>query len=89
MKFEHDIKKSLINKTKHGLSLEEARALWLSPFVEIEAKTVGEQRFMVIGKIGEKHYSCIYTTRGSVIRLISARRSRRSEEQIYNEHIKP
>lgn len=89
MKFEYDQKKSKINKNKHGLELEEAKALWLSPFVEIEANTVDEPRFMVIGTIKEKFYSCIYTVRGGdVIRLISARRSRKSEEKIYNEHIK-
>ncbi len=88
MKFEYDQKKSMSNKTKHGLSLDEAKALWLSSFVEIEANTLGEPRFMVIGKIKKKLHSCIYTVRGDVIRLISARRSSKSEEKIYDEHIK-
>lgn len=88
MKFEYDPNKSASNKAKHGITLEEAKALWTVPAVELEANTVDEPRFMIVGKIGSKSYSCIYTTRGDVIRLISARRSRKSEEAIYHEYVK-
>jgi uncharacterized protein len=88
MKFAYDKNKSMANKEKHGISLEEAKKLWLVPAVELEAKTINEQRFMLIGKLNGKFYSCIYTTREEVIRLISARRSRKPEEVIYYEHIK-
>lgn len=88
MKFEYDSKKSIANKVKHGLSLDEAKALWLSPFVEIQARTLEEPRFMLVGKINGRFYSCIYTMRDTVIRLISARCSRKSEEKIYYDHIK-
>jgi uncharacterized protein len=88
MKFEYDQKKAKTNKSKHGISLEEARELWFVPSVELKARTVDEPRFMIIGKINGKFYSCIYTMRGEVIRLISARRSRKAEEEIYYEHIK-
>ena len=33
-------------------------------------------------------HSCVYTVRQDVIRLISARRSRKEEEKIYEERIK-
>ena len=56
MKFEYDSKKSQLNRQKHGISLEEAKELWLVIGIEI--------------------------------RLISARRSRREEEKIYEEKIK-
>ncbi len=88
MKFEFDPIKSEANKVKHGLSLECACELWHGISVELQAKTVGEPRSMLIGKMNEKLYSCIFTKRGSTIRLISARRSRKSEEKIYYEHIK-
>ena len=88
MKFESDPNKSNINKSKHGISLEEAKKLWYVPAIEIQAKTVDEPRFMIIGKLGEKFYSCIYTKRGEAIRLISARRSRKTEEEIYYDYFK-
>lgn len=88
MKFAYDNNKSEKNKLKHGISLEEAKALWLVPAVELEARTSDEQRFMLIGKINGRFYSCIYTVREGVIRLISARRSRNNEEKIYHDKIK-
>lgn len=87
MKYEYDPQKSTANKIKHGLTLEEASQLWNGLYVELKAKTVGGPRFMIIGKIKGKCYSCIYTNRGTIVRLISARRSRKSEEEIYYEHI--
>ena len=88
MIFEYDPKKSAKNKLKHGISLEEAKALWSVPTVEIEATTMDEPRFMMIGQINGKFYSCIYTIRGDAVRLISTRRSRKSEEKIYHDYIK-
>lgn len=88
MKFEHDPNKSAINKLKHGIALEDIQELWNVPTIEITAKSEDEPRFMIVGKIQEKFYSCIYTMRGENIRLISARRSRESEEKIYYDYIK-
>lgn len=88
MKFEFDDNKSRTNKAKHGITLDQATQIWASPYVELKAKTVDEPRYMIIGKLDGKLYSCIYTHRGATTRLISARRSRKAEEGIYNEHIK-
>ena len=38
---------------------------------------------MVIGRLGDKHWSAVITYRGDVIRLISVRRSRPKEVAIY------
>ena len=85
MDFEYDPKKSETNLKKHGIALEEAKGLWLVPSVELQAKTVDEERFMIIGKLKEALYSCIYAKRKEKIRLISIRRSSRKEEEIYHE----
>lgn len=53
---------------------------WQVPAIEIPAKTVDEPRYMLISKLSEKCYSCIYTLRRDKVRLISARRSRKVEE---------
>ncbi len=88
MEFEYHHEKSMVNRQKHGLSLEEAAALWTVTNIQIQARLIDEPRAMIIGKINDKFYSCIFTVRGSVIRLISARRSRPKEEKIYHEHIR-
>ena len=84
MEFEYDLEKSAENKRKHGIDFEEAQALWAdSALVEIPARTSEEPRWLLIGKIGHKHWSAVITRRDENIRLISVRRSRNEEVRIY------
>jgi hypothetical protein len=84
MKFEFDPKKSDANKDKHGIDFTEAQALWNDiDYIEIPAKTTDEARFLVIGKIGGKHWTGIITYRDDHIRIISMRRARNEEIALY------
>jgi len=84
MEFEWDSRKSESNKRKHGIDFIEAQAIWNDPDrVEIPARTVDEPRYLLIGKIGDRHWSAIVTYRNEKIRIISVRRSRREELEIY------
>jgi len=84
MEFQFDRRKSQTNKKKHGIDFVEAQALWNDPDrIEIPAVTIDEPRFIVVGKISDRHWSTIITYRGEKIRIISVRRSRREEIEIY------
>jgi len=84
MEFEFDSTKSDGNKKKHGIDFYEAQALWNdSDFIEIPVKTNDEPRFLVIGKIAEKRWSGVITYRGEKVRIISVRRFRKEEVDIY------
>lgn len=84
MEFEFDNNKSEANKQKHGIDFNEAKELWQDfDFVEIPVKTSDEPRFLVIGKIGHKHWTGVITYRSEKIRIISVRRSRKEEIDIY------
>jgi hypothetical protein len=84
MAFEYDANKSAENKRKHGIDLEEAQELWAdADMVEIPALTIDEPRWVLIGKIAQKHWSAVITKREDNIRLISVRRSRNEEIAIY------
>lgn len=86
MDFEFDLKKSASNRKKHGIDFEEAQELWIDPhLLEIEARTADEPRFLMIGKIGLKHWSAVVTYRNDKIRIISVRRSRKEEVELYEE----
>ena len=61
-----------------------AQGLWKDPYLlEIRAKSEDEQRGLLIGKIGEKSWSAVVTYRDARIRLISVRRSRKKEVELY------
>jgi len=84
MDFEFDEHKSGINQDKHGIDFIETQKLWNDPDrIEIPARTIDEPRLLVIGKIEERHWSAIITYRGVKIRIISVRRSRAEEIEIY------
>lgn len=84
MKFEYDSDKSQINKEKHGIDFCDAQALWRDPdYIQIPAMTAYEPRFLVIGKINGKHWSGVITYRGDSVRIISVRRARKEEVDIY------
>ena len=84
MEFEFDEAKSQTNKSKHGIDFVEAQFLWLDDrLIESPARTSDEPRFLVIGRISGKHWSAIVTHRDDRIRLISVRRARSEEVEIY------
>jgi len=84
MEFEFDSQKSQSNKKKHGIDFSQAQALWDdSDLIEIPARTSDEPRFLVIGKISGEHWSAVITYRREKIRIISVRRSRKEEIDIY------
>ena len=82
--FEFDGAKSQSNHSKHGIDFVEAQLLWLdSDLLEIPATTIDEPRFLMIGRIGDQHWSAVVTQRGENIRIISVRRSRVEEIELY------
>ena len=82
--FEFDEAKSQANLGKHGINFVAAQELWKDPYLlEIRAKSEGEPRFVLIGMIGERHWSAVVTYREGRIRLISVRRSRKKEIELY------
>ncbi len=84
MEFEFDQIKSNSNKEKHGIDFYEAKTLWNDPdLIEIPVKTSDEPKFLVIGNILGKHWSSVITYRSEKIRIISVRRARKEEVDIY------
>ena len=88
MPFEWDPQKSIANKEKHGIGFETAQRLWSDKNrVEIHASHPVENRWILIGKKDDKLWTAIYTLRGNAIRIISVRRSRGKEVDLYDEKV--
>jgi hypothetical protein len=86
MRFEYDPAKSAANKEKHGIDFAAAQALWLDDNVAelpSTAQVVNEVRYLVIGRIADRHWTAIITRRGDAIRIISVRRARKEEVGYY------
>jgi uncharacterized DUF497 family protein len=82
--FEYDPRKSSSNRRKHGIDFEQAQLLWDDPgLVVVSARSDDEPRSLAIGKINDQYWSAIVTDRGDEIRIISVRRSRLLEIELY------
>jgi len=83
--FEFDSSKSESNKVKHGIDFYSARKLWNDVNrIEIPARWVDEARFLIIAKFDKEIWTAIYTLRNKRIRIISVRKARDNEKEIYN-----
>lgn len=89
--FEWDARKNAINKTKHGISFEEAKTVFydedavLIPDPEHSAE---EERFILLGfsSLARMLVVChCYRSAESVIRIISARKATPTEARQYGE----
>ena len=84
MEFEFDEAKSVANEAKHGTDFHAAQALWADEnLLEVQARTDDEQRFLLIGRIFDVHWSAVITYRSGRTRIISVRRSRVEEVALY------
>jgi uncharacterized DUF497 family protein len=82
--FEFDERKSRANLAKHGIDFVQAQSLWDDDnLVGFEVNTASELRHILIGRLGGKYYTAVITYRGENVRIISVRRSRKKEEDFY------
>ncbi|WP_442490124.1 BrnT family toxin [Halomonas litopenaei] len=66
-----------------GIDVLDAQRLWFDPLhIEIPAKTTDEPGSLVIDLIEGKHWSAVITPRGTGLRIISVRRSRKEEVEL-------
>jgi uncharacterized DUF497 family protein len=76
--------RQIASSIKHAIDFEQAQRLWQDPLrVQLDAKSITEPRFLVIGNIGNKLWTAIVTYRGEKVRIISVRRSENSEIKVY------
>ncbi|NCW28635.1 MAG: BrnT family toxin [Verrucomicrobia bacterium] len=86
MEFEFDQAKSEANRLKHGIDFVQAQELWKDLYaLQIQAKSDTEPRFALIASMQGKVWSVFFAERNSKIRIISARRSRINEEDLYHD----
>jgi uncharacterized DUF497 family protein len=82
--FEFDTNKSNVNKEKHGIDFNEAKEPWKDTNrLVIPARWVDEIRFLMIAEYNDIVWAVIYTYRKKKTRIISVRKARNHEKEIY------
>jgi uncharacterized DUF497 family protein len=87
--FEWDEKKCESNVRKHGLDFADCKAAFNGYTVTAEDTRAdyGEQRFVTIGLVKGRVISVVHTETGEKIRIISARKATRREQEAFFETI--
>jgi hypothetical protein len=87
MDFEWDNAKALANRKKHGVDFRTAAKVFLDPYVveSDDLDATDEPRFNAIGLVDGRMLFVVYTMRGAIIRIISARGAEPHEKRRYHE----
>ncbi|MGI8483426.1 MAG: BrnT family toxin [Thermomicrobiales bacterium] len=86
--FEWDEQKRRSNIEKHGLDFMTAAAIFDGrPITTVPSTSLQEERFLTVGSVDNRFITVVWTWRGDVIRLISARRARDQEVRQFHAHL--
>jgi uncharacterized protein len=86
VEFEWDEEKARSNLKKHGIAFSLATRIFADDarFERLdEGQDYGEERWLTVGLIAGVEIAVVFTSRGDVARLISARKAERDEREEY------
>ena len=88
MKYDWDSAKAIANEQKHGVSFDEACEVFDDSnafhFFD-DAHSIGEIRYNVVGASSQHLLFVVYTERGNVTRIISAREAGDYHRKLYEQ----
>jgi uncharacterized protein len=85
--FEWDDAKAAANFAKHKVGFDTARRAFADGFAverEDDSRDYGEPRFNLLGMVDSRVLFVVYTMRGEIIRIISAREAEPYERRLYH-----
>ncbi|WP_246660174.1 BrnT family toxin [Rhizobium sp. FKL33] len=80
-----DERKRLLNIDKHGIDFKDAVAALTEPHLEMSSNRHGEIRTLAVCRQTKRLISVVYTFRGDVLRIISARAVRKNEQRAFED----
>ncbi len=91
MDFEWDEAKSEKNRQERGFGFDLAALIFEGPIIEWcdVREAWGEARVVTVGSVEGAILAVIYTDRGDVRRIISARRARKKEVELWQWSVNP
>ncbi len=90
MKFKWDPAKAKANIVRHGVSFEEAQGVFADlQALELLDDSTEEERWRLLGRAGSKILMVVYTERGDTMRIISARKASKREQEVYRDQGEP
>lgn len=87
--FDWDEDKRLANIRNHAIDFEDATTIFDADFITVEDDRFdyGEQRFITLGLLKGRVIAVVHTERGTITRIISARKATKYEQITYFEQV--
>jgi uncharacterized protein len=82
--FEWDKHKNEINHAKHDIDFESAIDVFYDLILLRRSDRNNEERWTALGYADDRLIVVVFTRRGEIVRIISARRARKNEERDYH-----
>ncbi len=79
--FEWNEEKRQATLLKHGIDFRDAVEVLVSDHLVVDARSEAEERKLAIGLLHGIAIAVVYTMRGEICRIITARRARRDERE--------
>jgi uncharacterized DUF497 family protein len=86
MQFEWDALKAERILRERAIDFKDLIPLFSGIRTERPSDKGGEFRWVTVGMLNGKLIAVIYTRRGDILRIITARRARKNEERTYHSH---
>lgn len=86
LEFAWDENKRIATIEKHGIDFAQVIEIFESDHLIIPARSETEDRFAAVAKWNGMMVTVIFTKRDDLIRLITARRARQNERDLYHAH---
>ena len=81
--FEWDEDKRSATIEKHGIDFVDMVEIFAAPHLVLAARSETEPRCLAVGPLRGIFFTVVFTKRGEVTRIITARRARRDEREKY------
>ncbi len=88
MEFEWDQNKRALNLEKHGIDFMDAARIFSGPRFVRRCAHPDEKRWICVGALKNQMIAVVYTLRGGKIRIISARKARQNERELYRDMVR-
>ncbi|MCE8507288.1 BrnT family toxin [Ruegeria pomeroyi] len=85
--FEWNEDKRLTTIEKHGIDFYDAAEIFAKDYLRLEAASELEKRSLAIGELRGICIAVVFTMREDVTRIITARRARKNERELYQAHV--
>jgi len=85
MELEWDAAKREADLVKHGFDFLQAKRVFDGPIYTAPSPRGEEQRFVTIGRLGDRFVAVVWAPRDGKVRIISVRRARATEARKHHE----